>query len=244
MSNQLILLPGWAFGAAALQLLLEALGEHLSSFEITIASLPERADADAWLDELHHDLPPDAWLAGWSLGGMLATELAARRVDTCPGLITLASNPCFRARPQWPEAMAAEVFDAFHEAFRLDAEQTLKRFCSLCSRGAFDARTLSRQLQVSRSASSDAVLDAGLQLLAQLDGRDALHGYFGPQLHVFAEADALVPVAAAEALRSWFPGVRIEIVPRASHALPLEHPDELAVLMADFIQTHAKGPCA
>lgn len=241
MPDQLILLPGWAFGTAALQLLCEALGEQLPGFEVTLADLPESADADTWLDELHRDLPADAWLAGWSLGGMLATELATRRLDTCPGLITLASNPCFRARDQWREAMSAEVFDTFHEAFRLDPEQTLKRFCSLCSRGAADGRTLNRQLQVSRSASSTAVLDAGLQLLARLDGREALHGYFGPQLHVFAEADALVPVAAAGALRNWLPGAAIEVVPRASHALPLERPDELAALMAAFILAHAKG---
>lgn len=239
MSNQLILLPGWAFGAAALQPLCEALGEQLPNLEVTVESLPELADANTWLDELDRRLPPDVWLAGWSLGGMLASQLAARRVDTCPGLITIASNPCFRARAQWPEAMPAETFDTFHEAFRLDAEQTLKRFCALCSRGAYDMRTLTRQLQVSQSQSPEAVLDAGLQLLAQLDGREALLGYFGPQLHVFAEADALVPVSAAGALRNWLPGTRVEVIPKASHALPLERADELATLCATFIQGHA-----
>ena len=235
MSNQLILLPGWAFGTAALQ----PLSEQLPNLDVVIEPLPELAEADAWLDELDRRLPRDAWLAGWSLGGMLASELAARRVDSCPGLITVASNPCFRFRPQWPEAMPAETFDAFHEAFGLDAEQTLKRFCSLCSRGAFDVRTLTRQLQVSQSQLPVAVLDAGLQLLAKLDGREALLGYFGPQLHVFAEADALVPVAAAGALRNWLPGVRVEVMPKASHALPLERADELAALVATFIQGHS-----
>ena len=162
MRDQLILLPGWAYGPAALQPLCEALTELDPDLDVVIEPLPELAEPEAWLDELDRRLPDDSWLAGWSLGGMLAAQLAARRLDSCRGLVTIASNPCFRARPQWPEAMAAEIFDAFQEAFRLDPEETLKRFRLLCSRGGYDPRTLARQLEVSQSASAPAVLDAGL----------------------------------------------------------------------------------
>ena len=41
---------------------------------------------------------PVLWLGGWSLGGMLASELARRRGDHCCGLLTLASNPSFVSR--------------------------------------------------------------------------------------------------------------------------------------------------
>lgn len=236
MRDQLILLPGWAFGPAALQPLCEALREQTPDLDVIIEPLPELADAEAWLDELDARLATDSWLAGWSLGGMLATQLAARRVDNCRGLITIASNPCFRARSQWPEAMAADIFDAFHEAFRIDPDETLKRFCMLCSRGGFDPRTLARQLQVSQSQSSVAALNAGLQLLAQLDGRDALHGYFGPQLHLFAGNDALVPPAGYEAMRRWMPGATAELFAGASHALPLERADDVAAAILAFMQ--------
>lgn len=236
MRDQLILLPGWAFGPAALQPLCEALTELVPDLDVVIEPLPELEDADAWLEELDQRLPNESWLGGWSLGGMLAAELAARRVDTYRGLITIASNPCFRARAQWPEAMAADIFDAFHEAFRLDPEETLKRFRLLCSRGGYDPRTLARQLEVSQSASAPAVLNAGLQLLADLDGRGALHGYFGPQLHLFADGDALVPAAACDALRRWMPGVEAELLAGASHALPLERADDVASAIAAFIK--------
>lgn len=236
MPNQLILLPGWAFGPAALQPLCEALSELAPDLEVVIEPLPELADAGAWLEELDRRLPQDSWLGGWSLGGILATQLAARRVDTCGGLITIAANPCFRARPQWPEAMATDIFDAFHEAFRLDPEETLKRFRLLCSRGGYDPRTLARQLEFSQATCSPAVLDAGLQLLAELDGRGALHGYFGPQLHLFAGNDALVPAAASDALRRWMPGIEAELLTGASHALPLERPDDVASMIWAFIK--------
>jgi len=235
MRDQLILLPGWAFGPVALQPLCQALSEQAADLEVVIEPLPEQTDADAWLRELDNRLPRDAWLAGWSLGGMLATQLAARRGEACPGLITIASNPCFRARIDWSRAMGEEVFEAFLEAFRLDPQETLDRFRLLCSRGGFDPRTLARQLQVSQSQSSPEVLDAGLQLLAKLDGRSSLRDYFGPQLHLFGERDALVPAAVAYALRSWIPGVAVEVLADASHALPLERADEVAGAMVAMI---------
>jgi len=236
MRDQLILLPGWAFGPAALQPLCEALTELAPELDVVIEPLPDLAEADAWLDELDRRLPDNCWLAGWSLGGMLASQLAARRQETCRGLITIASNPCFRARPQWPEAMAPDIFDAFHEAFRLDPDETLKRFRLLCSRGGYDPRTLARQLEVSQSVSAPAVLQAGLRLLAELDVRSALHGYFGPQLHLFAGGDALVPSTACDALRRWMPGIEAELIASTSHALPLERPDDVAATIADFIK--------
>lgn len=236
MRDQLILLPGWAFGPAALQPLCEALTELDPELDVVIEPLPELEDASAWLDELDLRLPDDCWLGGWSLGGMLACELAARRIDTCRGLITIASNPCFRARPQWPEAMAADIFAAFQEAFELDPAETLKRFRLLCSRGGYDPRTLARQLEVSQTASSPAVLSAGLKLLADLDVRGSVHGYFGPQLHLFAGGDALVPAAACDALRRWMPGIQAELLPNASHALPLERADDVASAILNFIR--------
>ena len=240
MRDQLILLPGWAYGPAALQPLCEALTELDPDLDVVIEPLPELADPEAWLDELDRRLPDDSWLAGWSLGGMLAAQLAARRLDSCRGLVAIASNPCFRARPQWPEAMAAEIFDAFQEAFRLDPEETLKRFRLLCSRGGYDPRTLARQLEVSQSDSTPAVLEAGLRLLAELDGRGALHGYFGPQLHLFAGGDALVPSTACDALRRWMPGVETELIASTSHALPLERPDDVAATITAFIKSKAE----
>lgn len=228
MPEQLLLLPGWSFGPAALEPLRAALAAGAPELQVSIWPLPEQASADCWLDELDQRLPTNSWLVGWSLGGMLATQLAARRGDACRGLATLASNPCFRARQDWPSAMPAEVFDTFHESFRADPQQTLARFGLLCSRGGSDPRGLSRQLQGCQPQRPFDELDAGLQLLAELDGCSALQAYAGPQLHLFAARDALVPAAAAEALATQLAQGHVQLVADASHALPLERPEAIA----------------
>ena len=80
MRDRLILLPGWGLGVSPLEPLaaaLRGLDEHL---RVDIEPLPALAgsDLDEWLDELDATLPDNVWLGGWSLGGMLASELAAR----------------------------------------------------------------------------------------------------------------------------------------------------------------------
>ncbi|MDO8698544.1 MAG: alpha/beta fold hydrolase, partial [Pseudomonas sp.] len=115
MRNRLILLPGWGLGSAPLEPLAGALQGLQPSLRVQIEPLPAlgSADLNEWLDELDANLPENTWLGGWSLGGMLATELAARRGERCCGLITLASNACFVARSDWPQAMPEAVFAAF-----------------------------------------------------------------------------------------------------------------------------------
>ncbi|MCY1295164.1 Pimeloyl-[acyl-carrier protein] methyl ester esterase [compost metagenome] len=241
MSDHLTLLPGWATGAAALEPLRDALLERAPHLTVAIEPLPALAQSGAWLDELDARLPPGGWLAGWSLGGMLAAQLAARRGGSCRGLVGLCSNVSFRAREDWPNAMPAEVFSAFQEACRLDTELTLKRFTLLVAQGARDPRTLARQLQVTQPPIEPAVLEAGLRLLAVLDTRAALQGYAGPQLHLFAGRDALVPANAAQALLDWLPDVEVETFAEASHGLPLERPDDVAAALLAFMHEGEHG---
>lgn len=237
MRNRLVLLPGWGLGSAPLEPLAAALQGLQPNLRVQIEPLPalDSADVNEWLDELDANLPEDAWLGGWSLGGMLATELAARRGERCCGLLTLASNPCFVARSDWPQAMPSATFAAFMDECAANPASTLKRFSLLCAQGAADARGLGRLLIAGAPHTSPAELAQQLQLLAALDTRSALQAFTGPQLHLFAAADGLVPASAAGALLAWVPDVELGLIEQASHAFVLERPHEVAAALAAFM---------
>lgn len=237
MRDRLILLPGWGLGVSPLEPLaaaLRGLDEHLT---VEIEPLPELESSDPadWLDELDERIPQDVWLGGWSLGGMLASELAARRGEHCCGLLTLASNPSFVAHEQWPSAMPAETFDAFLAGCNADPRQTLKRFSLLCAQGAQDPRGVSRLLLGGAPNTSPAALMAGLELLAQIDTRNALQVFRGPQLHLFAGLDGLVPAEAAGELFALLADVEVGLIEQASHAFLLEDPHGVAGAIQAFL---------
>lgn len=246
MRDRLILLPGWGLGISPLEPLaaaLRGLDEHL---RVEIEPLPEfdvsafgNIELSELLDELDATLPDNAWLGGWSLGGMLAAELAARRADRCCGLVTLASNTCFVSRGDWPSAMSPQAFDAFLAGCNVDPQGTLKRFSLLCVQGAEDPRGLARLLSAGAPHSSHDVLLNGLKLLAQLDTRGALQAYRGPQLHLFAGLDALVPAEASTDLLTLLPDIEVGLIEQASHAFILENPHGVAAAIQAFL--HESG---
>lgn len=241
MRNRLILLPGWGLGTASLQPLAASLRAQDPRLQVELVPLPELAESDlsVWIEHLDRTLPNDVWLGGWSLGGMLASVLAHKRGDHCCGLLTLASNPSFVARGDWPHGMAPDTFGTFLDGCQNHPQVTLKRFRSLCSDGAQQPRTLLRQLGVGVPETDPLYLANGLKVLAQLDTRHALEHYSGPQLHLFAGSDALVPAEAAKALSELLPDVEVGLVEESAHAFLLEYPQELAEGIKRFL--HESG---
>ncbi len=238
MRDRLLLLPGWGLGVAPLEPLAAVLRGLDAHLEVDIAPLPQpgSADVQAWLDELDARLPEHTWLGGWSLGGMLAALLAARRGERCRGLLTLASNACFVQRHDWPHAMPEADFAAFVAGCEHDPQATLKRFALLCSQGGGDPRGVSRQLNATLAAVAPPVLLDGLRVLGQLDIRQALQDFAGPQLHVFAGRDALVPGQAASDVLDLLADVETGLIEQASHAFILESPHSVAATIRTFVR--------
>jgi pimeloyl-[acyl-carrier protein] methyl ester esterase len=134
--------------------------------------------------------------------------------------------------------MPGETFDAFLAGCKADSRMTLKRFSLLCAQGAEDPRGMSRLLLAGAPHTSSPVLMSGLELLAQLDTRQALQAlqaFRGPQLHLFAGLDGLVPAEAAGDLLALLPDVEIGLIEQASHAFLLEDPHGVAGAIQAFL---------
>ncbi|MDO8344997.1 MAG: malonyl-ACP O-methyltransferase BioC [Cellvibrio sp.] len=237
----LVLIHGWGCDSRTWQPVLESLQSFAS---ITLIDLPGFGESpvvpefslDAVLDKISAQLPRDAVIMGWSLGGMLVVQLASRFPERIRAVITLAANLKFVAAADYPAAMLSAINRQFNQGFAQDPQATLKIFGGLLAQGDADERGLLKQLRRNDiGAVTDNWLQA-LQLLTELDNRTAFAKLVQPGLHLLSHNDALVPVAAAELMRQINPQQEIKVFENTAHALHWSKPQAVVEFVACFLK--------
>lgn len=185
--------------------------------------------ADAWVDALAAQLPESpAVLIGWSLGGMLAMQLALTHPERVAGLVLVATTPRFVSAPDWPHGCDAGLLDGFAEGINTHSAKTMSRFFALMFHG--DELPRSRYNAIARAAvdrdnpPAHEGLEAGLVLLRQLDLRAQVELIRQPALVLHGRDDAVVPAAAGEWLARTLPAATTHIFDACGHAPFLSQP--------------------
>jgi malonyl-CoA O-methyltransferase len=236
-----VLLHGWGSASdswspllAGLQAIADVIAVDLPGF----GASPELEGykLEVLLDLLADHLPAQCILIGWSLGGMLAVQLAARYPQKVVRIITLAANAKFVASHDYPTAMPLAVNRHFNKSFVQDAAATLKLFSGLLAQGDANERGLLKQVrQLANASAINANWLAALELLSSLDNREAFAQLSQPGLHVLAEKDVLVPADAMSGLQNFNPHQQIHIISGAAHALHWSQPTKIAKLIQQFL---------
>ncbi|UNP88391.1 pimeloyl-ACP methyl ester esterase BioH [Aeromonas encheleia] len=240
----LVLLHGWGMNGAVWHGIAQQLADH---YRVHLVDLPGFGNSPLndgsdyslpWLaEQVAGVLPERCHLLGWSLGGLVASQLALTLPERCQGLITVASSPCFMARDEWP-GIAPKVLAGFNQMLAGDFKQTIERFLAIQAMGSEHARDDIRQLRhwlAERPAPQLAALEAGLGLLADVDLRDELTTLSLPWLRIYGRLDSLVPKAAIPLLDERYPHSRSLVLDKASHAPFISHPAQFIAMVREFI---------
>jgi pimeloyl-ACP methyl ester esterase len=237
MGIPLVLINGWGVGEGSWQSLLPALQTYS---RVIVINVTYESDADSLCEKIHQILPEQSVLIGWSLGGMLATKIAASYPQSVSALVTLACNAQFVANATWQEAMEAATFTAFYQALQNNPAKTLTRFLSLVVLGDEQQREQKRYLNTVDTLADRKDLLSGLDLLRDINNQQAIAQLTCPSLHLFGENDQLVPVAAVNKIQRLNPQYQCEIIQDASHLLHLPA-ERVLTVMAPFFNGFLKA---
>ncbi|WP_318370081.1 pimeloyl-ACP methyl ester esterase BioH [Enterobacter sp.] len=237
----LVLLHGWGLNAQVWDCITAELASH---FTLHLVDLPGYGRSQGvgalTLDEMAEIVlaraPQKAIWLGWSLGGLVASQVALTAADRVSALVTVASSPCFSAEGDWP-GIKPEVLSGFQQQLREDFQRTVERFLALQTMGTETARADARKLKSAVLAlpiPGEAVLNGGLEILKTVDLREPLAGLTLPFLRIYGRLDGLVPRKIVPLLDVMWPASESVVFPKAAHAPFISHPEEFCQALVDL----------
>lgn len=228
----LVLLHGWGLNAEVWHCISEELSSH---FTLHLVDLPGFGRSQGFgvmtleemADRVLDQAPEKAIWLGWSLGGLVASQVALAHPGRVQALITVASSPCFSARDGWP-GIKSDVLAGFQQQLSEDFQRTVERFLALQTMGTetarHDARALKKTVLALPMPPVD-VLNGGLEILKTVDLRESLTSLTVPFLRLYGYLDGLVPRKVVPRLDALWPESESLIFAKAAHAPFISHPD-------------------
>jgi len=210
-------------------------------------NLPGHGGADDvpacdWVESIAQQLPDEPCvLVGWSLGGMLALELARRLPERIASLALVSTTPCFRRKEAWQPGCDEQAFAGFEAAVSSGSARLLNRFFALMLYGddlsRSDYNALAR-LAVDREHPVSATgLSNGLELLSSLDHRHAIADLSVPVLIMHGQQDAIVSLESGRWLAESMQGSQLKLFTACGHAPFLTQPELFNRTLIDWWDT-------
>ena len=241
--KDLVFIHGWGMNSGAFTSFIPYLS---ADFRITTIDLPGFGENAAHVptpytvaslsEMIAPLLPSQSIVVGWSLGGLVAQKLAAQRPNLLAGLVTIASTPRFVAGPCWP-GIAADLLNMFKQQLEKNFSKTLERFLAIQAMGSDtakqDIKAIREQITEFPSPSEEA-LKEGLHILSCEDLRSELKRIIVPTLRLYGRLDSLVPTSGIDRICELHPQADTVVLPHASHAPFISHPQQTADILYSF----------
>ena len=239
---------GWAMNRTIWQPVIEQLPDWVKVESLDLPGHGLRTgETFTNLDELAKDLQKSCErykkdnqpliLVGWSLGALPCLQLCINNSAYVDALMVVSSNPCFVSRENWHYGVESVVFDEFATSLKKDFSGTIRRFLSLQVKGSDSGRIVLRDLReriLQQPAPNEASLDAGLELLKQVDLRDQLEEITKPVSWALGAQDGLVKQGLAEVLKELMPQAEVTLYKKTGHAAFLSHTEAFMQQLISF----------
>lgn len=229
--RHLILLPGLACDAALWrhqQPVLQAAHPGpvlVADVHTRAASLPAMAAL------LLAEQPGDLLLAGCSMGGMLAMEVARQAPRRVRGLALLGTS----ARPDTPALITLRT-QAIAEFEAGRVLPLLRANVVFALHASHQARLADDYIAMVQRAGTAGLIAQNRAVMARADLRPTLGAIACPTLVVAGADDLLTPPEHAHEIAAAMPAALLHLLPDCGHMLTWEQPQALNALLLDWLR--------
>jgi len=236
----LLLLPGTVCDERLFLPLMGALGYP----DMRVMEMTGAETTPALAARLLSNAPEQFALAGFSLGGIVALEMAAQAPEriTRLALIDTTPRPDLAANAALRRAAVAKARAEGMDGYIIDAWSRLVSPANTANTALRDVI-----LAMARDAGADVLADQSEVAIHRADSRHRL-GTMGVPTLILAGADEQVcPIEAHQELAEGIAGSRFFTIPEAGHFAPLENPAAVARHMRAWLEgehDHHASPAA
>tara|TARA_R110002124_G_scaffold106467_17_gene258358 strand:+ start:17848 stop:18540 length:693 start_codon:yes stop_codon:yes gene_type:complete len=229
MSLPLVLLPGMMCDGRLFAPQMAALGRRA----VQVSPVTEHDSVQALAAEVLAHAPPRFALAGLSMGGIVAMEVARQAPDRVDRLALLDTNP----RAEAPEVQANRVPQI--ERARANGVETVMRDemkPNYLAPGAGREAILDLCMDMALELGVDVFARQSIALRDRPDQQDTLRAFHGPALVLMGEHDRLCPLDRHELMHRLMPQSVLTIVPDAGHLSTLENPEKTTAALLRWLE--------
>lgn len=227
-----VLLPGMANDARAFD---DAIAGVLGPVQ-SVHALRGRSVAEM-ADRVLAAAPPVFAVCGFSLGGIVALELATRAPDRVTSVTAIG---CSARAPTLEQEAAWRTLDG--HAARGDLDAMVDAMLPALLGPGERARLSALIHDMARTVGVAGVRDQLAAQRSRPDRRAVLAGVRTPTLLVAAGEDSSCPVERVAEVAEAIPGARLEVVSGAPHLCTLTHPHAVARILVQWGQLGASLP--
>lgn len=233
MSNAYYTIPGWGFAADFFKHLNLTPVSCNNFIPLDYCHLPTESLAVA-SETLAAQVKEQSTLIAWSMGGLIAINIAANWPEKVAKLVLIASQPKLVAEPGWAGIPAETA-----QQFTLDAVENLEKlqqqflqWTNYPNRKPSVMKALKRDNIIQREKNCTALLPA----FFAADLRPAYAKLDADVSHVVFEQDAVLSQDAS-ALQQLNNRAKVMRIAGAGHAGMLSHPTEVEAAIAEMTKT-------
>jgi pimeloyl-[acyl-carrier protein] methyl ester esterase len=233
--KHIVFIPGWGMRGTIWLPLVERLQTSFSVFYVewdgveTIADFKQKAVQLVEENELTSFIP-----IGWSLGALIALELAISLPEKIDRLVLISGTSRFTKEDGYDDGWERRVVERMKRQLVRNREQTLSSFFAslLCEEEQNKAQDLRRHFHITEQQG----LLVGLDYLMTADVRFALREITAPLLLIHGEEDTICPPSASQYIFEQIKDNAIlKFLSKTGHVPFLTKTDECARLIQSFV---------